>query len=297
MIRKIYKELVSWYNFILTIRFIILYRLNKIKKTEELENEKRELIQGKEKTFECNFNTLKEVKSKFSNSFPWGRHFILSENVSAIYSDWKNIKLDKGKCKFLVKDEEGVLPTWEGDFKYNVTGALLHTKDTFKQTYGVFEAKIKVSKNRRVWPAFWLLTDTWKLEYGEDEYEMIMPEIDIIEHFGGEEKKNKRMQFTYHSGLDYSDDTKIQFPTKIGTIPWDEDYYIYGISWDEKGIKWYVNDVLVKVLHFKYLNKYYDVANKDCYIILTDNANSDDFIKYNDKLPDGMVCDWVRAYK
>ncbi|MCT2582818.1 glycoside hydrolase family 16 protein [Actinophytocola gossypii] len=68
---------------------------------------------------------------------------------------------------------------WYGTCEY--TSARLNTAGTFTQTYGTFEARIKMSHGQGMWPAFWLL--------GENIGSVGWPEcgeIDVMENIGRE---------------------------------------------------------------------------------------------------------------
>jgi beta-glucanase (GH16 family) len=118
----------------------------------------------------------------------------------------------------------------------NYTSARLWTNNIFSQTYGRFEARIKLPIGDGLWPAFWLLPDnttygTWAAN----------GEIDIMEargrlpgeasgaiHYGGQWPNNVYSSETY------------TFPSSQ-TI---NDFHIYAIEWTENKIQWFVNDQL-----------------------------------------------------
>ena len=118
------------------------------------------------------------------------------------------------------------------------TSARLYTKPTFSQTYGRFEAKIKLPVGDGLWPAFWMMPQ-------DDVYGgwAASGEIDIMEakgrypnqsigalHFGGSWPNNTHTHEVYH------------FPTGQSIA----DFNVYAIEWEEGVIRWYVNEVLFK---------------------------------------------------
>ena len=142
------------------------------------------------------------------------------------------------------------------------TSARLWTNNLFSQTYGRFEASIKVPLGSGLWPAFWLLPDnttygTWAAN----------GEIDIMEakgripnqasgaiHYGGEWPRN-----TYTSGT-------YTFPEGQSI----NDFNVYAIEWEETEIRWYINDILYDQTSDWYSeNGHYPAPfNTDFYIIL-----------------------------
>ena len=116
------------------------------------------------------------------------------------------------------------------------TSARLWTNNIFSQTYGRFEASIKLPLGNGLWPAFWLLPDnttygTWAAN----------GEIDIMEargrlpyeasgaiHYGGQWPNNTYSSETY------------TFPSGQSI----NEFHTYAIEWEENVIRWYINDNL-----------------------------------------------------
>lgn len=117
---------------------------------------------------------------------------------------------------------------------FGYTSARLHTKGLFSQVYGRFEIRAKLPQGRGLWPAIWLLPEN-------DEYGgwAASGEIDIMEakgqnpfnvfgtlHFGGSWPDN------LHTGSEFL------FPEGQSI----SQFHTYAIEWDEKVIKWFVDD-------------------------------------------------------
>lgn len=118
----------------------------------------------------------------------------------------------------------------------NYTSSRLYTNTLFSQTYGRFEARIKLPLGSGFWPAFWLLPDN--VDYGTW---AASGEIDIMEakgrlpfessgaiHYGGQWPRNTYSYETY------------TFPEGQSI----DQFHVYAIEWTEDKIQWYVNDVL-----------------------------------------------------
>jgi len=117
------------------------------------------------------------------------------------------------------------------------TSSKLVTKDKFSQTFGRFEARIKLPLGDGLWPAFWMMPQDnvyggWAAS----------GEIDIMEargrlaneasgaiHYGGSWPNN-----LYQSG-------KQTFPYGAGI----DTFHVYAVEWTETSIKWYFDDILV----------------------------------------------------
>ncbi|WP_218017217.1 glycoside hydrolase family 16 protein [Rhodococcus marinonascens] len=113
-----------------------------------------------------------------------------------------------------------------GDF----TSGRINTSQSFNQTYGHFEARIKVPTGQGIWPAFWML--------GSDFPEVGWPqtgEIDTMEHLGGEPGT---VHGTIH-GPGYSGDDG---PSSSFTLPdgqsLSDEFHTYAVDWSPNLITW-----------------------------------------------------------
>ena len=118
----------------------------------------------------------------------------------------------------------------------NYTSARLKTQGKFSQTYGRFEARIKIPKGQGLWPAFWML--------GEDIEKVQWPmcgEIDIMENIG---KEPAIVHGTIH-GPGYSGEHAIGGPFSLPSEQrFAEDYHVYAVEWEPEAIRFYVDDHL-----------------------------------------------------
>jgi len=116
------------------------------------------------------------------------------------------------------------------------TSARLKTAGKFSQTYGRFEARMKLPIGPGMWPAFWLL--------GDDISQAGWPkcgEIDIMELVGS---APSTILGTIH-GPGYSGkagpSTKYTLP---GGKRFSDDFHIFAVEWEPNVIRFYVDDVL-----------------------------------------------------
>jgi beta-glucanase (GH16 family) len=101
------------------------------------------------------------------------------------------------------------------------TSGLISSQPSFSQTYGYFEASVKLPRGKGLWPAVWMLP----ADFGWP------PEIDIMESIG-----NPRQAFmTVHSH---------PVPTKgVEVHPTSDGFHTYAVSWDPKEVVFYLDGV------------------------------------------------------
>jgi beta-glucanase (GH16 family) len=116
------------------------------------------------------------------------------------------------------------------------TSARLKTLGTFSQTYGKFEARLKLPRGQGIWPAFWML--------GEDIATAGWPacgEIDIMENIG---KEPALVHGTLH-GPGYSGGQSIGAAfTSPGGRPFADDFHVFTVEWEPNAVRWYVDGTL-----------------------------------------------------
>jgi beta-glucanase (GH16 family) len=113
------------------------------------------------------------------------------------------------------------------------TSARLKTEGLFSQTYGRFEARIKIPHGQGLWPAFWML--------GDDEGNVGWPkcgEIDIMENIGREPS-------TVHGTIHGPGYSGAQGISAAFTLPRGEHFadafHIYTVEWRPHKIQFFVD--------------------------------------------------------
>lgn len=118
------------------------------------------------------------------------------------------------------------LPTPGGGY----TSARLKTEGKFSITYGRIEARMKLTRGRGVWPAFWML--------GANKPAVGWPacgEIDIMEQVGHEPGK---LHGTLH-GPGYSGAKGLNAHTTLPSgAALSEAYHVYAVEWSPGKIAW-----------------------------------------------------------
>lgn len=116
----------------------------------------------------------------------------------------------------------------------NYTSARIVTKG--EQTYGRFEARIRLPYGQGVWPAFWLLG----ADCGPAVVWPECGEIDIMEYRGQEPT-------TIHGsvhGNGFSGGEAITKSYSLENNRFDTGFHVFGIEWAPEYINYYVDDVL-----------------------------------------------------
>jgi beta-glucanase (GH16 family) len=116
------------------------------------------------------------------------------------------------------------------------TSARLKTSGRFAQTYGRFEARIRVPRGQGIWPAFWML--------GADIETVGWPacgEIDVMENIG---RESALVHGTIH-GPGYSGGQAIGRSFALpGGASFADDFHVFGVDWEPRAIRWSVDGVL-----------------------------------------------------
>ena len=118
----------------------------------------------------------------------------------------------------------------------NYTSARLKTQGKFSQSYGRFEARIRIPRGQGIWPAFWML--------GADIDQVPWPacgEIDIMENIG---KEPTMVHGTIH-GPGYNGASGIGSSFALpGGERFADDFHLYAVEWEPNTIRFYVDDHL-----------------------------------------------------
>jgi len=120
------------------------------------------------------------------------------------------------------------------------TSARLKTQGKFSQSYGRFEARMKLPYGQGIWPAFWMLGDSlttagWPAA----------GEIDIMEHIG---KYPSTVYATVH-GPGYSGANGISAELALpGGERFSDDFHVFACEWEPQELRFYVDDRLYQTV-------------------------------------------------
>jgi beta-glucanase (GH16 family) len=99
----------------------------------------------------------------------------------------------------------------------------IKTQGRFSQLGGTFEARIKVTSRRGLWPAFWLMGDS----HATDGWPAC-GEVDVLEDFGYQAGQSSVHAPAGHGNALHS---------AHADFPLDEDWHVYQLSWQPGGMR------------------------------------------------------------
>jgi beta-glucanase (GH16 family) len=160
------------------------------------------------------------------------------------------------------------------------------------QTYGRFEARIKVPAGQGMWPAFWML--------GADIDKAGWPacgEVDIMENIG---KEPSIVHGSIH-GPGYTGTVGIEAPYSLpGTEHFADDFHIFAVEWSPGAVLFYVDkDLYVSHTRSDLRPGWKWVFDKPFFLILN-LAVGGDWPGNPDAstvFPNDMLVDYVRVYQ
>jgi beta-glucanase (GH16 family) len=147
----------------------------------------------------------------------------------------ENARIENGDLVITARREN-----YEGEdhLPREYTSARLKTQGLFSQSYGRFEARIKIPSGQGIWPAFWMLGDNISTAGWPK-----CGEIDIMENIGKEPR-------VIHGSL--------HGPTGSGSTATDltaaaslesgknfaADFHVYAVEWDPDAVRFYLDSTL-----------------------------------------------------
>jgi beta-glucanase (GH16 family) len=212
-----------------------------------------------------------------------------------IGTGWGNQQLecDTNRPENVSLDGDGNLAITAREERYQTcdyTSGRIKTQDLFEQTYGKFEASIKLPIGQGIWPAFWLLgADIDAVNWPE------CGEIDIMEYRG---QSPSIVSGAVH-GPGYSGGAALYKEYVLGGS-FNDDFHVFGVEWTEDRIVWYVdNKEFFNLSKASVTSRGRWVFDHKFFIILN-VAVGGTFVGPPDEttvFPQTMLVDWVRVYK
>jgi len=127
------------------------------------------------------------------------------------------------------RETPGNVSCWYGACSHTSTRMITRGKRSFQ--YGRIEARIRLPNTQGIWPAFWMLGNSFD-QVGWPQ----SGEIDIMEHVGFEPT---RTHGAIH-GPGYSGGSPITAGYDIGELV-SLRYRVFAVEWDANGIRWFVD--------------------------------------------------------
>ncbi len=173
-----------------------------------------------------------------------------------------------------------------GDTQY--TSGRINTSKKFNWKYGRFEIRAKLSKQKGIWPAIWLLSENIE-NVGWPK----CGEIDIMEHINNEDI----IYGTIHSEK-YNHMNKNQIGGQINLEDISSEFYTYGLEWNSESLLWFVDNKVYFRLDKKdyfeedwpFDNEYFLIINQAIGGFWPGNPE-DNFIQSD------YIIDWIKVYQ
>jgi beta-glucanase (GH16 family) len=174
----------------------------------------------------------------------------------------------------------------------NYTSARMTTQGLFEQTYGRFEARLKIPRGQGIWPAFWLI--------GNDIEKVGWPacgEIDIMENIS---KEPSTIHGSMH-GPGYSGDSGFTSVFKLpGGVHFFDDFHVFAIEWEPRTVRFFVDQELYATFTPARLPAGMQWVFDHPFYIILNVAVGGDWPGPPDSttlFPEAMLVDYVRVYK
>jgi MYXO-CTERM domain-containing protein len=176
---------------------------------------------GYQLTFQDEFDGAAIDATKWVKRYKWGEAPINNE-LQAYVDDAFQLA---GGMLTIVGDKRTA--TYAGTSFQYASGVLCSVHE---QTYGYFEARLKVPAGQGMWPAFWLLGATNTTGVNE---------IDIHEILGN---APSTVYMTVHWGTDYAAGHKSDGSSWAGP-DFSADFHVFGLEWTPTAIVWTIDGV------------------------------------------------------
>lgn len=209
-------------------------------------------------------------------------------NEELEYYTSQNVSIQDGKLVISARQEKHIDAAKK---VWDYTSGRIKTLGKFTQTYGRFEARIKIPFGQGIWPAFWML--------GKNIDKAGWPnsgEIDIMENIG---KEPTIVHGTIH-GPGYSGAGGIgDLYTQPQGQRFADDFHVYAVEWEPQAICFYVDDNLYATRTPKDLPVGKKWVYDHPFFLLLNLAVGGDWPGNPDTstvFPQTMLVDYVRVY-
>ncbi len=171
-----------------------------------------------------------------------------------------------------------------GGEKYTSARMITAKGRSFK--YGKIKARIAIPAFMGAWPAFWLIGDNitsvgWPA----------CGELDIMEHINVGDTILQTMHWQDLTGkhAEYGHYTKVNL----------DNYHVYAIEWNEKSIRWFIDDIQVHSVNIANGVNGTDTFHKYFHLVLNLSIGGywPGFNIDNSAFPAKMLVDYIRVYQ
>jgi len=257
-----------------TEMFKELTEYNGLKKSENInwyfnikDSNKFDFLKAREKTFAEEFENNALDKGKWLTNYYWGEKLLKDrysvESDLHAYTESENFTMEHSVLRILTKAQKVNGKVWhpENGFtskEFSHSSGMINTAESFRQKYGIFEAKIKLSDGGSR-NAFWLKGDK------------ITPHINVCR------SGNNKVWFDLFASS--KDNRKKSIRSRYLS-----DFYIFRLEWTAQSMVWKINGMEV-------MKQTSNLPDEPLYISIAGGAERPL------TEPSSMEIDWVRAYK
>jgi beta-glucanase (GH16 family) len=234
-----------------------------------------------ELTFEEDFENSKLNEDIWLTSYYWGK-MLLKEGYSLagdehLLTEGKNLEVGNSNLSIVTRKENANGKIWNPEMgfmpqEFEYTSGIINTANSFRQKFGLFEAKVKLNNPSSVQHAFWMVG------------EKMLPHIDIF-RFNSKGKKAVMMNNFWASDSSKTGFDKNQAKVSISSL--QNEYFIYALEWESGKLTWKINDMVLA-------EQTTGVPDEELFLQFSSGINS---AKGSNGLPATMDIDWVRCYK
>jgi hypothetical protein len=279
--------------------YLLLSPDKKFKLSEEFRNQEEYLtLKKSEKVkwyYACEkvdkFRELKKLTLNFEEDFTenkldtgkWiTRYFFGDKILGAAYSlsseqqfltDGKNLEVGNSELKIHTRKEDIRGMAWDpllGFFPkdFSFTSGTVNTGKSFRQQYGIFEAKVKLNNPGKVTHAFWLSGDG------------ILPQIDVLK------TDNNKLLLSNFWGNPAEKEGIRKKTFSLSASKLMGDYFIFSLEWSPSAITWKVNGLVLATQNE-------GIPAIPLFVNFSSGIYKD---SVNGSVPASMAIDWVKVY-
>lgn len=264
-------------DFITNIFYKIRYWFYRNFIPKKLKNYSEFKKEGYKNTFNDDFDAISWSPLKDKN-------WIVGEHWGKVHP--KKLNMYYGEPKIV--DSCGIFSVKYNPKNFKVEGnvvnipfetSLLSSYYSFKQTYGRFECRCTLPKEKYAWPAFWMWGNPWP------------PEIDIFECYGRETGKDiVRQEISLHTD---NGNTLKALKIKIDKYKNMTNFHEFAFEWSDKKLEFFLNGVKVCKITNKAMVNYF---NTEQWLIINHGIQRHITEKDKDYYSEFKV-DYIRVYE
>ena len=225
-------------------------------------------------SFSEEFEDKQLDQEKWINKYYWANELLKKtyslESDLHVFTEGKNIEQAGSSIVLQARKEKQDGLMWNPAMgfipkQFDYTSAIINTGKSFRQKYGRFEAKIKLSNPNQAAHSFWMVSDTKS------------PHIDVL-------KSSPDGKLLIGNCFSENNQPSLnQF--KINGVDTSKGYFIYTLDWNQNELVWKINDVVVKT-------QTEGVPQEPMYLNFSLGIT-----KEQQTVNAALEIDWVRCYK